>query len=158
MLDFAFSGEYTSFRTGKRKKSDVMKISTQGRYGARILIDHATHDPEKTGMLEDVVRSREREINIKLNNRNMMGAYDTEKPAALFIQDGVQFAGKVQAPDAVSRSQHLEGTQRRHPLTHLEDHPRRNTERLPQAGRRKRHRRKTRTGRAGGRRTEPPSH
>ena len=40
----------------------------------------------------DVDETEEREINIKLNNQNMMGAYDTEKLAALFIQDGVQFA------------------------------------------------------------------
>ena len=40
----------------------------------------------------DVDETEEREINIKLNNQNMMGAYDTDKLAALFIQDGVQFA------------------------------------------------------------------
>lgn len=40
----------------------------------------------------DVNETEEREINIKLNNQNMMGAYDVEKLASLFIQDGVQFS------------------------------------------------------------------
>lgn len=40
----------------------------------------------------DVDETEEREINIKLNNQNMMGGYDAEKLAALFINDGVQFA------------------------------------------------------------------
>ena len=39
----------------------------------------------------DVGEVEEREINIKLNNQNMMGAYVAEKLAALFINDGVQF-------------------------------------------------------------------
>lgn len=40
----------------------------------------------------DVDETEEREINIKLNNQNMMGVYDVDKLASLFIQDGVQFA------------------------------------------------------------------
>ena len=40
----------------------------------------------------DVSEQEEREINIKLNNSNLMGEYDAEKLAALFIEDGVNFA------------------------------------------------------------------
>lgn len=40
----------------------------------------------------DVSETEEREINIKLNNQNMMGAYDVEKLADLFINDGVNFS------------------------------------------------------------------
>ena len=36
-----------------------MKISTKGRYGLRILIDLATHDPEKPRMLKDIARSQQ---------------------------------------------------------------------------------------------------
>lgn len=40
----------------------------------------------------DVPEQEEREINIKLNNQNLMGVYDIDKLASLFIQDGVNFA------------------------------------------------------------------
>ena len=40
----------------------------------------------------DVSEQEEREINIKLNNQNMMGAYDIDKLASLFINDGVNFS------------------------------------------------------------------
>ena len=40
----------------------------------------------------DVSEQEEREINIKLNNQNMMGAYDINKLADLFINDGVNFS------------------------------------------------------------------
>ena len=36
-----------------------MKISTKGRYGLRILIDLATHDPEKPRMLKDIAESQQ---------------------------------------------------------------------------------------------------
>ena len=36
-----------------------MKISTKGRYGLRILIDLATHDPEKPRMLKDIAQSQQ---------------------------------------------------------------------------------------------------
>ena len=36
-----------------------MKISTKGRYGLRILIDLATHDPEKPRMLKDIAKSQQ---------------------------------------------------------------------------------------------------
>ena len=36
-----------------------MKISTKGRYGLRILIDLATHDPEKPRMLKDIAHSQQ---------------------------------------------------------------------------------------------------
>lgn len=39
----------------------------------------------------DVSETEEREINIKLNNQNLMGEYDIDKLANLFIQDGVNF-------------------------------------------------------------------
>ena len=39
----------------------------------------------------DVSETEEREINIKLNNPNLMGVYDIDKLASLFIQDGVNF-------------------------------------------------------------------
>jgi Rrf2 family protein len=35
-----------------------MKISTKGRYGLRILIDLATHDPEKPRLLKDIAQSQ----------------------------------------------------------------------------------------------------
>ena len=34
-----------------------MKISTKGRYGLRILIDLATHDPSKPRQLHDIAKS-----------------------------------------------------------------------------------------------------
>lgn len=40
----------------------------------------------------DVDETEEREINIKLNNQNLMGEYDGNKLASLFINDGVNFA------------------------------------------------------------------
>ncbi len=40
----------------------------------------------------DVDEKKEREINIRLNNMNMTGAYSTDKLADLFINDGVSFA------------------------------------------------------------------
>ena len=36
-----------------------MKISTKGRYGLQILIDLATHDPEKPRMLKDIAESQQ---------------------------------------------------------------------------------------------------
>ena len=36
-----------------------MKISTKGRYGLRILIDLATHDPEKPRLLKDIAQSQQ---------------------------------------------------------------------------------------------------
>lgn len=36
-----------------------MKISTKGRYGLRILIDLAMHDPEKPRMLKDIAESQQ---------------------------------------------------------------------------------------------------
>ena len=36
-----------------------MKISTKGRYGLRILIDLATHDPGKPRMLKDIALSQQ---------------------------------------------------------------------------------------------------
>ena len=36
-----------------------MKISTKGRYGLRILIDLAMHDPAKPRMLRDIARSQQ---------------------------------------------------------------------------------------------------
>ncbi len=36
-----------------------MKISTKGRYGLRILIDLAMHDPEKPRMLKDIAQSQQ---------------------------------------------------------------------------------------------------
>ncbi|MBQ9337484.1 MAG: Rrf2 family transcriptional regulator [Lentisphaeria bacterium] len=36
-----------------------MKISTKGRYGLRILIDLAMHDPEKPRMLKDIAKSQQ---------------------------------------------------------------------------------------------------
>lgn len=36
-----------------------MKISTKGRYGLRILIDLAAHDPEKPRMLKDIAQSQQ---------------------------------------------------------------------------------------------------
>ncbi|MBP1582861.1 MAG: Rrf2 family transcriptional regulator [Victivallales bacterium] len=36
-----------------------MKISTKGRYGLRILIDLATHDPGKPRMLKDIAKSQQ---------------------------------------------------------------------------------------------------
>ena len=36
-----------------------MKISTKGRYGLRILIDLATHDPGKPRMLKDIAASQQ---------------------------------------------------------------------------------------------------
>ena len=36
-----------------------MKISTKGRYGLRILIDLATHAPEKPRMLKDIAQSQQ---------------------------------------------------------------------------------------------------
>ena len=36
-----------------------MKISTKGRYGLRILIDLATHDPGKPRMLKDIAQSQQ---------------------------------------------------------------------------------------------------
>ena len=35
-----------------------MRISTKGRYGLRILIDLATHDPEKPRLLKDIAQSQ----------------------------------------------------------------------------------------------------
>lgn len=40
----------------------------------------------------DVDETEEREINIKLNNQNLMGEYDADKLASLFVNDGVNFA------------------------------------------------------------------
>ena len=37
-----------------------MKISTKGRYGLRILIDIATHDPDKPRMVRDIAESQQR--------------------------------------------------------------------------------------------------
>ena len=36
-----------------------MKISTKGRYGLRILIDLATHDPAKPRLLRDIAQSQQ---------------------------------------------------------------------------------------------------
>ena len=36
-----------------------MKISTKGRYGLRILIDIATHDPNKPRMVRDIAESQQ---------------------------------------------------------------------------------------------------
>ncbi len=36
-----------------------MKISTKGRYGLRILIDLATHDPEKPRLIRDIAQSQQ---------------------------------------------------------------------------------------------------
>ena len=36
-----------------------MKISTKGRYGLRILIDLATHDPAKPRQLHDIAQSQQ---------------------------------------------------------------------------------------------------
>jgi len=36
-----------------------MKISTKGRYGLRVLIDLATHDPGKPRMLKDIAQSQQ---------------------------------------------------------------------------------------------------
>ena len=36
-----------------------MKISTKGRYGLRILIDLATHDPEKPRLIRDIAKSQQ---------------------------------------------------------------------------------------------------
>ena len=36
-----------------------MKISTKGRYGLRILIDLAMHDPERPRMLKDIAQSQQ---------------------------------------------------------------------------------------------------
>ncbi len=36
-----------------------MKISTKGRYGLRILIDLAMHDPEKPRLIRDIARSQQ---------------------------------------------------------------------------------------------------
>jgi len=36
-----------------------MKISTKGRYGLRILIDLATHDPGKPRLIRDIARSQQ---------------------------------------------------------------------------------------------------
>ncbi len=36
-----------------------MKISTKGRYGLRILIDLATHDPEKPRLIRDIAHSQQ---------------------------------------------------------------------------------------------------
>ena len=36
-----------------------MKISTKGRYGLRILIDLATHDPAKPRLIRDIARSQQ---------------------------------------------------------------------------------------------------
>ena len=36
-----------------------MKISTKGRYGLRILIDIATHDPDKPRMVRDIAESQQ---------------------------------------------------------------------------------------------------
>lgn len=36
-----------------------MKISTKGRYGLRILIDLATHDPSKPRMVRDIAESQQ---------------------------------------------------------------------------------------------------
>lgn len=36
-----------------------MKISTKGRYGLRILIDLAMHDPEKPRMIKDIAKSQQ---------------------------------------------------------------------------------------------------
>ena len=46
---------FPSYRE-KRRKNEAMKISTKGRYGLRILIDLATHDPEKPRMLKDIAQ------------------------------------------------------------------------------------------------------
>lgn len=40
----------------------------------------------------DVSETEEREINVKLNNPNLMGVYDVDKLADLFIKDGVNFS------------------------------------------------------------------
>ena len=36
-----------------------MKISTKGRYGLRILVDLATHDPEKPRLIRDIAQSQQ---------------------------------------------------------------------------------------------------
>ena len=36
-----------------------MKISTKGRYGLRILIDLATHDPSRPRLLRDIAQSQQ---------------------------------------------------------------------------------------------------
>lgn len=43
-------------------------------------------------LMIDVDEQTERELNIKLNNENMMGVYDADKLASMFINDHVQFA------------------------------------------------------------------
>lgn len=40
----------------------------------------------------DVDETKEREINIRLNNQNLMGEYDLDRLANLFINDGVKFS------------------------------------------------------------------
>ena len=53
-----FEGSIFSAVQEKRRKEEAMKISTKGRYGLRILIDLATHDPEKPRMLKDIAQKR----------------------------------------------------------------------------------------------------
>jgi len=61
LFDFAASGCIfpcqLKYETGRI--SEIMKISTKGRYGLRILIDLATHDPGKPRMLKDIAASQQ---------------------------------------------------------------------------------------------------
>ena len=154
-----------------------MKISTKGRYGLRILIDLATHDPEKPRMLKDIAQSQQisekyisrlvidlRRAKLVRSVRGVNGGFHLAKlpekitllevletmEGPISVVDCVRSPEKVQTSDPVSGAQHLDGTQRRHPGAYLEDHPRRHSERLPQAGRRKRHLRLLHLKRRGG--------
>ena len=43
----------------EQKKACIMKISTKGRYGLRILVDLATHDAEKPRLIRDIAESQD---------------------------------------------------------------------------------------------------
>lgn len=60
VLDFAVRrGIFYPVGNVIRKKNEIMKISTKGRYGLRVLIDLATHDPGKPRMLKDIAQSQQ---------------------------------------------------------------------------------------------------
>ena len=136
-----------------------MKISTKGRYGLRILIDLATHDPEKPRLLKDIVQSQlvsEKYLSrlvLDLRRAKLIrsvrgsngGFYLARSPETITLLEILEtmegpirgglcdFAREMQPPDAVPDAKRLAAPERRHPGGHGKDHARRHPGLLPNA-------------------------